>query len=208
MKKILGSLLLLLLCLPLMAQKADGKQKVKVKKLYSLYGEAYDSFTRLALPAKICLMKKDSTMVDTTTVDVFNNRKDSYFKFNIEKTPCEYIVKATYPGYYDTYVNYSFAPKGRKYEYTLPKFLMKKDNHDYEKQLDEVVVKATRIQVVHRGDTLVYDATAFVLPEGSMIDALHQAVAWGGTQGQWRDIRQWQKDRLSYPERQETLQWQ
>ncbi len=172
MKKILGSLLLLLLCLPLMAQKADGKQKVKVKKLYSLYGEAYDSFTRLALPAKICLMKKDSTMVDTTTVDVFNNRKDSYFKFNIEKTPCEYIVKATYPGYYDTYVNYSFASKGRKYEYTLPKFLMKKDNHDYEKQLDEVVVKATRIQVVHRGDTLVYDATAFVLPEGSMIDAL------------------------------------
>ena len=89
MKKILGSLLLLLLCLPLMAQKADGKQKVNVKKLYSLYGEAYDSFTRLALPAKICLMKKDSTMVDTTTVDVFNNRKDSYFKFNIEKTPCE-----------------------------------------------------------------------------------------------------------------------
>ena len=76
MKKILGSLLLLLLCLPLMAQKADGKQKVKVKKLYSLYGEAYDSFTRLALPAKICLMKKDSTMVDTTTVDVFNNRKE------------------------------------------------------------------------------------------------------------------------------------
>ena len=62
MKKILGSLHLLLLCLPLMAQKADGKQKVKVKKLYSLYGEAYDSFTRLALPAKICLMKKDSTM--------------------------------------------------------------------------------------------------------------------------------------------------
>lgn len=51
-EKILGSLLLLLLCLPLMAQKADGKQKVKVKKLYSLYGEAYDSFTRLALPAR------------------------------------------------------------------------------------------------------------------------------------------------------------
>lgn len=55
MKKILGSLLLLLLCLPLMAQKADGKQKMNVKKLYSLYGEAYDSFTRLDLPAKTIL---------------------------------------------------------------------------------------------------------------------------------------------------------
>lgn len=41
MKKILGSLLLLLLCLPLMAQKADGKQKVKVKSAQRLplYGK-------------------------------------------------------------------------------------------------------------------------------------------------------------------------
>ena len=172
MKKIIWSLLLVLFSLPLMAQKADGKQEVKTKKLYTLYGEAYDSFTRLALPAKIYLMKKDSTVVDTTTVDVYNNSKDSYFKFYIGKTPCGYILKATCPGYHDTYLNYSFEPKGRKYGYTLPKLLMKKNNHDYEKQLDEVVVKATKIQVVHRGDTLVYDATAFVLPEGSMLDAL------------------------------------
>lgn len=172
MKNIIGSLLLVLLCLPLMAQKADGKQEVKPKKLYSLWGETYDSFTRLALPAKICLMKKDSTVVDTTTVAVFNNRKACNFKFNIEKTPCEYIIKATCQGYYDTFVNYTFQPKGRKYEYILPKLLMKKNNQNYEAQLDEVVVKATKIQVVHRGDTLVYDATAFVLPEGSMLDAL------------------------------------
>ena len=172
MKKIIWSLLLVLLSLPLAAQGTNGKQVVKTKKLYSLWGEAYDSFTRLALPAKICLMKTDSTVVDTATVNVFNSRKDCYFKFYIEKAPREYILKATCPGYYDTYLNYSFEPKGRKYEYTLPKLLMRKDNHDYEKQLDEVVVKATKIQVVHRGDTLVYDATAFVLPEGSMLDAL------------------------------------
>ena len=35
---------------------------------------------------------------------------------------------------------------------------MKRDNQNYEAQLDEVVVKATKIQVVHCGDTIVYDA--------------------------------------------------
>ncbi len=172
MKRLIGGLLLVLFCLPLLAQEANSKKEVKTKKLYSLYGEVYDSFTRLALQAKVYLMKKDSTVVDSMMVDVFNNRKDCYFKFQIEKTPCEYIVKATCPGYYDTFVNYSFAPKGRKYLYTFPNMLMKKNNKDYEAQLDEVVVKATKIQVVHRGDTIVYDATAFALPEGSMLDAL------------------------------------
>ncbi len=172
MKKTILCLLLVLISLPMCAQNADGKQEKETKKLYSLYGDVYDSFTRLALQAKISLMKKDSTVVDTISAEVFNSRHDSYFKFNVDQTPCEYIVKATCPGYYDTFVNYSFQPKGRKYEYSLPKLLMKKNNQEYEAQLGEVVVKATKIQVVHRGDTLVYDATAFVLPEGSMLDAL------------------------------------
>lgn len=38
--------------------------------------------------------------------------------------------------------------------------------------LDEVTVKATKIKMVMKGDTIVYDATAFRLPEGSMLDAL------------------------------------
>lgn len=40
------------------------------------------------------------------------------------------------------------------------------------KVLDEVVVKATKIKMVMRGDTVVYDASAFNLSEGSMLDAL------------------------------------
>lgn len=38
--------------------------------------------------------------------------------------------------------------------------------------LDEVVVKATKIKMVMRGDTVVYDVSAFSLSEGSMLDAL------------------------------------
>lgn len=40
------------------------------------------------------------------------------------------------------------------------------------KRLNEVTVTATKIKMVMRGDTLVYDATAFQLPSGSMLDDL------------------------------------
>lgn len=39
-------------------------------------------------------------------------------------------------------------------------------------QLDEAVVKSTRIKMTMKGDTLVYNADAFQLAEGSMLDAL------------------------------------
>lgn len=41
-----------------------------------------------------------------------------------------------------------------------------------ERRLEEVTVTASRIKMVMRGDTLEYDATAFQLQEGSMLDGL------------------------------------
>ena len=40
------------------------------------------------------------------------------------------------------------------------------------KRLNEVTVTVTKVKMVMRGDTLVYDATAFQLPQGSMLDDL------------------------------------
>ena len=38
--------------------------------------------------------------------------------------------------------------------------------------LNEVKVTATKVKMYYKGDTLVYDADAFKLPDGSMLDAL------------------------------------
>lgn len=38
--------------------------------------------------------------------------------------------------------------------------------------LDGVVVTGTKIKMTYRGDTIVYNASAFSLPDGSMLDAL------------------------------------
>ena len=43
-------------------------------------------------------------------------------------------------------------------------------------KLKEVTVKATKIKFYNRGDTLIYNADAFELEEGSMLDALVQQL--------------------------------
>ena len=54
-------------------------------------------------------------------------------------------------------------------ELTVPLIKMRKARHV---TLDEVVVTATKIKMFYRGDTLIYDATAFNMPDGSMLDDL------------------------------------
>lgn len=46
------------------------------------------------------------------------------------------------------------------------------ENSAHNRRLDEVSVKATRIKMVMKGDTMVYDAAAFQLAEGSMLEEL------------------------------------
>ena len=54
MKQLMISLLLLLTCFSVLAQdKTANREVTKVKKLYDLYGGAYDSFTRMPLSAKV-----------------------------------------------------------------------------------------------------------------------------------------------------------
>ena len=54
-------------------------------------------------------------------------------------------------------------------EVQVPLIKMRRAQHI---ALDEVVVTTTKIKMFYRGDTLIYDATAFQLPEGSMLDDL------------------------------------
>lgn len=57
---------------------------------------------------------------------------------------------------------------GRELERELPELPVYRKT----KVLDEVVVKATKVKFYHKGDTLVYNADAFSLAHGSMLDVL------------------------------------
>ena len=176
MKKIvLFSLLCILTCSNTWAQENTVTKK---ERTIFLWGHIKDSFTRSGITnAKITLMRPDSTVIDTMTVDYFDKdspQMDSYYKFEIPARPQKFIIKAEHPDYKTTFINYEIKYVARNTYFDAPWHLMKKAEKEVEKShtLKEVVVKATQVKLVYKGDTLVYNADAFKLSKGSMLDEL------------------------------------
>ena len=160
---------------------SDGKKEVTDstgKKLPTirLHGRVYDSFTKAALKAHVTLMRSDSTVVDTMTCWQWSwGTSDSYYEFRIPRKAGKYIVKGSCEGYEDNYINYDVKYIARNTEFQLPRLLLKKKADDDiigESELDGVVITGTKVKIAYRGDTIVYNASAFNLPEGSMLDGL------------------------------------
>lgn len=162
----------LLLCISLLC--ANAKEEDKKEQKLTIYGEVYDSFTKGKVKAFVTVMAQDSTVIDTTTCYISETRTYSYYDVEVPKQSGTYIFKATAEGYEDAYMDFTLTYNKRKKWYDIPNILMKKKQEDVYKDvdLDGVVVKGTRIQVAYKGDTIVYDASAFKMPEGSMLDGL------------------------------------
>ena len=160
----------------------EAKQQ-KQERTLSLYGHVVNSLTRVGIPnVMITLMKEDSTVVDT--LHVFKGwsgqGKDDYlYSFRIPAREQSYIIRAEHPDYETTYVNYAVRHIARNSYFDAPWHYMKKKTPlnapvrgEMEDSLKEVVIKATKIKMTYRGDTITFNADAFNLPEGSMLDAL------------------------------------
>ena len=172
-------LLLFCACLMLaataMAQDSNDKtKKAKKERTVQLYGEVYDSFTKAKLGAHVTLMDKDSTVIDTMTCWTWHT--NSFYQFKVPAKPQKLIIKGMLDGYEDTYMDYELRYLARNHYFELPRLLMKRkqQNDDIwrEDSLGGVVVRGTKVKIAYRGDTIVYNASAFNLPEGSMLDGL------------------------------------
>ena len=168
-------ILTVMLCLCTNMQAQDDSTKVAKKKngrKIELYGEVYDSFTKAKVKAFMEVMRTDSTVVDTMTCWTWGT--NSYYDLKVPAENADYIIHATADGYEDAYLNYQLRHIARNSSFKLPRILMKKKSDDVwrEYDLNGVEVKGTRVKIAYRGDTLVYNASAFNLPEGSMLDGL------------------------------------
>ena len=118
----------------------------------------------------------DSTLVLTTTAEssLNNNGEISYFPtfvMEISKNVEKYILSIDYPGYDTFYMDLDKEKLSKgKFFVDLGKICLSPEPES--KNLSEVVVNATKIKFYNKGDTIVYNADAFNLPEGSMLDAL------------------------------------
>ncbi len=160
--------------------KAGGKKKKE--KTISLMGYASDSFTKARVPKdslKVYLLSAiDSVVVDTADVWEswnYSGINSTCYDFTVPSRPAKYVIKAMHPDYETTYMNYEVKKIGRNRYFELPSLRMRRLRRDFDRDggnLDEVVVTATKVKMVYKGDTIVYNADAFNIPEGSMLDAL------------------------------------
>jgi hypothetical protein len=167
-------LLLLLTAVARAYVPADTLHQPKPKKerTIRLVGSVFDSFTHVGLGARITLMKPDSTVVDTCTIKHW--ARGSFF-FNVPAHDATYIVRASREGYEAATMNYTVKHIVRNTFFEMPPLFLKKkskENTDKTINLDGVTVTATKIKMVFRGDTIIYNADAFNVPEGSMLDGL------------------------------------
>ncbi len=136
--------------------------------------EVKDFLSQKAVDTMIVEIIKDGRCIDTADVRIWGwgNRRNSSFSFTVTQTG-DYQIRIWAPEFKVKYVNFSLDKfhKNEKFR-NLDVIYMQKETKLDEVQLDEVTVTATRLKFYTSGDTLVYDATAFQMAEGSMLDAL------------------------------------
>ena len=177
---ILFALFLILVDSNLMVgQSQVGASKVITDSLI-LKGEIFDRITTHKLPHTLVeVLNQDSVRVAVTKGgwegDVWSRDgivKDSTSNYSIRIPRIEgnYIIRVSKRGYETVYIPYILSNLHRREDnrkvsniYLRPERI---------RTLEEFTVKASMVKFYHKGDTLVYNADAFMLPEGSMLDAL------------------------------------
>ena len=137
----------------------------------NLWGYVVDSFLQVGLEgAKVTLMTADSTVVDTIHTYMYDN--NALFHFSLPAKSQDIILKAEQEGYEPACLAMKVKHYKRVRDVYAPWIQMKKKRSMLEQSIDEVVVTASKVKMVWKGDTLVYNADAFNVPEGSMLDGL------------------------------------
>lgn len=150
------------------------KKRLENRKMI-LSGKVLDRLTHSQLiGATVVLMNRDSNVISRSVAHVIRQEgerkwENAIYKLEVPKVDEQYILSVSYLGYETTYMDYSLR-NIRKSEISreLPPIYMKQESH----VLKSVEVVSSKVMFYHRGDTVVYNADAFQLAEGSMLDAL------------------------------------
>ena len=124
--------------------------------------------------ATVVLMRPDSTVIEQKEAyqkwhaEGFS-WENSEFSFSVPAKPAKYLFRISHVGYQTTFVEYSIDKIGRReHERGLPPFYLAPQAGT----MKEVTITASKVKFYYKGDTLIYNADAFILAEGSMLDAL------------------------------------
>lgn len=140
-----------------------------------IYTSIADHLTHKSIDSLTCeITRPDSTFLDSAKVEYWGEGEGrmNFVTFHLSK-PGSYLLRCEAQGYQVKYVPVEIKKfYKRELNQELKTVYMKKLPKRTEIELDEVVVKATKLKFYMDGDTMVYDADAFNLAEGSMLDGL------------------------------------
>ena len=175
------------LIVPAQNKRESGEKTTKAQgRTVTLWGHVKNFLTREGIPdALITVMDQDSVVIDTLRTFNMGNwqatKNDAGYRLKVPARPQKFIIRAEHPDFETTYVNFEIKRISRNTYFDAPWHLMKKksspDLSEGGKSLSggtlgEVVVKKTRVKMFYRGDTITFNADAFNIPDGSMLDAL------------------------------------
>lgn len=116
-------------------------------------------------------MDSDSTIIKTDTIRRYSEWQKFHYLWATLPYRHSYILKAECEGYEPTFVNVTMGKNEEKK--ILKDILM---NRDVSFMLNEVTVKASKVRMVYDGDTITYNAQAFKLSNGSLLDDLVRSL--------------------------------
>ena len=136
-------------------------------------GTIRDAFLKVALPGvKMTLMAEDSTVIkeSISAVELKNGSGEVQRTMFYIPVECgkKYHLRASLEGYDDAWLTFK-ANMMKGVTFNAGNLELRKSRNI---NLKEVTVTATKVKMFYKGDTLVYDADAFQLPDGSMLDDL------------------------------------
>ena len=151
--------------------------------MIELKGKVFDRLTTKEIPeVEIAVLNQDSTLAAKAIglkKELILNKKTGQYKelyssdysISVPFARQIYILRFTAKDYKQKYLNVSLlSTKKRVQQIDVPNvFLSPEGKTD---TLDDLIVTASKIKFYNKGDTLVYNADAFMLPEGSSLDAL------------------------------------
>ena len=134
-------------------------------------GRIVEAFTHEVIPnVSVCLLSaSDSTVIETYQPvggDTLLLNRFGFFQLPV-KQKGKYLIRTSCIGFKTTYTPFEVKYK-REGDVDVGRIEMRRESM----MLGEVTVTGTKIKMVMRGDTVVYNADAFNLAEGSMLDAL------------------------------------
>ena len=145
-----------------------------------LSGEVRDRATNIYLPdAKCKVYDANGAPLDSVRASGSKNTGAgrillSSFALRVPKQEGTYTLEFIFPDFDTTRLDYELKGIGKRE--TVRNVGTIYLNRHQEHTLNELTVTATKVMFYHKGDTIVYNADAFNLSEGSMLDALVGAL--------------------------------